>query len=268
MELLPKTRKTLIGMIHLGELVGQPGYAGVDSLVETALADLRSLEEGGMHGVLVENWKDTSRAPFVDAEVAEVMASIVEAVVKAASVPVGVNVRPNDYRAALEIAAKTGARFVQLDVFSDAVRTNESTSSASSFEIHVDRNLVGAWRRRLGAEAVALVTTVHPMYYTPLDGEWSLEDSTRAAIDGGADAVVVTGATAGEAPSVARVEAVRRVAGAVPVIVGSGLDGQNAPALLGVCDGAIVGTSIKSEDLSKVEPNLVRALAGIVSRLR
>jgi uncharacterized protein len=255
-------------MIHLGELAGQPGYAGVDSLVEVALADLSALEEGGMHGVLVENWKDSSHAPFVDPKVADAMASIVKAVVMAASVPVGVNVLPNDYRAALDIAVKTGASFVQLDVFSDEVRTQYVDSSVSPFEIHVDRNLVGAWRRRLGADGVALVTTVHPSHHTLLNREWSLEDSTRAAIDGGADAVVVTGTIRGEAPTVARVEAVRRAAGDVPVIVGSGLDGQNAPTLLGACDGAIVGASIKSRDLSRVEPNLVRALAGIVSRLR
>ena len=82
-ELFPKDRKTLIGMIHLGELTGPPGFAGVDALVEQAIADLTALERGGIDAVLVENWKDQSRAPFVDAESAAVMGAVLETVVDA-----------------------------------------------------------------------------------------------------------------------------------------------------------------------------------------
>jgi membrane complex biogenesis BtpA family protein len=264
-ELLPQDRKTLIGMIHLGELTGQPEFAGVDALVAQALADLAALERGGIDAVLVENWKDQSRAPFVDAESAAVMGAILETVVNAAQVPVGVNVLPNDYRTALSIAAEAGARFVQLDVFSDAVLTDYTYSKAKPFEIHVDRSLVLAWRKRLDAEGVALFATVQPKHYVMLDPEQTLADSTRLAIDGGADAVVVTGHATGKAPSVGRVREVKEAAGDVPVLVGSGLDESNAVALLESCAGAIVGTSIKTPDFSAVDALSLRALVNLVN---
>ena len=76
----------------------------------------------------------------------------------------------------------------------------------------------------------------------------ALAESARAARETGADAIVVTGTRTGEPPSpddVRRAHA--RAPASCPVLIGSGLDAANARALLGVADGAIVGTSLMSD---------------------
>ena len=50
--------KPIIGMIHLPPLPGYPESKGIDHVIEHALADLRTLTEGGADGVLVENEYD------------------------------------------------------------------------------------------------------------------------------------------------------------------------------------------------------------------
>ena len=73
-----------------------------------------------------------------------------------------------------------------------------------------------------------------------------LLESALLACQKNADAVVVTGRASGNAPLI---EELRSTADGtrdfnIPVIIGSGLDPQNAAELLQACDGAIVGTSL------------------------
>ncbi|MBL8897451.1 MAG: phosphorybosylanthranilate isomerase, partial [Planctomycetes bacterium] len=52
----------LLGVVHLAPLPGSPRYAGsFDAVLERARSDARALLEGGLHGVVVENFGD---APF------------------------------------------------------------------------------------------------------------------------------------------------------------------------------------------------------------
>jgi predicted TIM-barrel enzyme len=124
MQRLFQGRPPLIGMIHLGELPGQEGFTSQEALESRALEDLRALEGGGIDAVLVENWKDESPGPTVSAEAEAAIRAVTRSVTLAASVPVGLNVLPNDHRAALSIARACGAAFVQLDVFVDPVRSS------------------------------------------------------------------------------------------------------------------------------------------------
>ena len=68
-----------------------------------------------------------------------------------------------------------------------------------------------------------------------------------------ADGIIVSGEFTGLAPRVEDLEAAREGAGAVPVLVGSGLDDGNARRLMAAADGAIVGTSLKTGDVVDVE---------------
>ena len=71
----------------------------------------------------------------------------------------------------------------------------------------------------------------------------------------GAD--VVTGTVTGEPPSLEQIQQAQEGADKTPVLIGSGLDASNAPALLAAADGAIVGTSLKRGDA--VERSRARA---------
>src|SRR5436190_7675500 len=57
-------RKILIGMIHLAPLPGSPGYGGDLSAVrDAALRDAEALVEGGVDGIMMENFGDVPFFP-------------------------------------------------------------------------------------------------------------------------------------------------------------------------------------------------------------
>lgn len=251
--------KTILGVLHLPRLLGQPGFSDLDAVARAALADARALEAGGVDALLVENFADTSPGPFVDAATVACMARVCADVRGAVGLPVGVNVLPNDYRAAFALARTCDLAFVQLDVLVDAVRTDYTYSDAPPFEVRVDLADLAATRARLGAERVALWGTVQPKHYALLE-PCPLEDSIARAVEAGVQAVVVTGPATGTAPDPERLARARRAAGPVPLVVGSGLDATNARALLEHVDGAIVGTALRAPGLGPVVPAQVRAV--------
>ncbi|MCA8925280.1 MAG: phosphorybosylanthranilate isomerase [Planctomycetes bacterium] len=254
----------VLGVVHLPPLLGQASCPGVPALRAHALREARELVAGGVHALLLENWRDDVPRPTVDPEAVACLAGLCRDVVAAVEVPVGVNVLPCDARAALAIAVSCGLEFLQLDVFVNRVRTDYSYSKVPPFEFEPDLAAFARWRRDFGAEGVGVLATVHPKHYTTLDGS-TLEASTRRAIEHGADAVVVTGAATGSAPDLARVQRVCSAAGDVPVVVGSGVSLENAPTLLPPARAAIVGTAFKSADFAEVYPERVRALVAALA---
>ena len=56
--------KPVIGMLHLDYLEGEK-FKGVKFVVKKALKDIKALQEGGIDGILVENWKEDTIGAFV-----------------------------------------------------------------------------------------------------------------------------------------------------------------------------------------------------------
>lgn len=259
-SLLSAVGKPLIGVVHLRHLPGQRGFTTLEALVQHAVSEAKALEEAGLTAILIENWEDQTPGPFVGPDAVAALTVVTRVVAGAVALPVGVNVLPNDYRAAFALVASAGARFVEVDVLADAVRTDYSHSEVPPFEVRVDGDDVEAWRARLGATEVPLLAQVHPKHYQLLEPALPIEGSARLAYKLGADAVVVTGSATGSAPDPSEVARLKQAAGDRPVLIGSGLSPVNAAALLTVADGAIVGTALKTPDFSRVDPERARAL--------
>ena len=85
-----------------------------------------------------------------------------------------------------------------------------------------------------------------------------------------ADAVIVTRRMTGEPPSTEDVRLVKEIVGDMPLLVGSGLNLDNAEKLLGYAEGAMVGTYFKIRGMAQnpVDPGRVRKLMSVVKRLR
>lgn len=259
MSLLAPGKKTIVGVLHLDQLLGQPDFPGLAPLTARALEDALALAQGGVDALLVENFRDTTPGPFVEPAAVACLAHVCAAVRAAVALPVGLNVLPNDYQAAFALARTCDLAFVQLDVLTDVVRTDYSYSDAPPFDVRVDPSDLLATRARLGANAIPLWGTIHPKHYTLLEPR-PLEASIALAPSFGAGAIVITGTRTGSAPDPARVAAARRAAGELPVLVGSGLDATNARDLLAHADGAIVGTAFRAPDLGPVIVEQVRAV--------
>lgn len=227
--------KPIIGMIHLPPLPGYAQSKGIDHAISHALADLRVLEKAGVDGVLIENEYDRPHRVSAAPETIEAMTQITRAVVKESeSVVVGCEILLNDSQASLAVAKASGARFIRTDYFVDRMTRPEYG------EFHIDPDALLAYRTAIAADDVLILADIQVKYATMVEPR-PLRESALLARAKGADAVVVTGAASGAAPSVRHL---RAAAGCgVPVLIGSGLTFGNAAELLAECDGAIVGTS-------------------------
>ena len=131
-------RPHLFGVVHLAPLPGSPAARGggdMAAVLDTAERDARALVEGGVDGLVVENFGD---APFfaevVPPETAAAM-GVAVARVRAclpATVPVGVNVLRNDGLSALAVAVASGASFLRVNVLAGAAVTDQGLIQAST----------------------------------------------------------------------------------------------------------------------------------------
>ena len=244
-------RKPIVGMIALPPLPGYPEFTRMDEYIERALGDLDTLQRGGVDGVCVENDYDHPHTLTAGPEIVAPFTRIAGEVARAASVPVGLEVLLNDWRASLAIALAVGAQFIRMDFFVDRVRIKAGV-------IEPEPEAVLAFRARIKAEHVALFTDVQVKYSESLEPGKRLASSVQQAMAHGADAVIVSGQATGSRPTLADVEEARAAAGMFPVLLGSGVAPDNARELLAITEGALVGTALKDGTEAHHRPVLAR----------
>jgi membrane complex biogenesis BtpA family protein len=245
--------KIIIGMIHLPPLPGYPESRGIQNAIRHATGDLLTLERGGVNGVLIENEYDRPHRVHAAPETIAAMTRITRAVVQESETArVGCEILLNDPRASLAVARMSAASFIRTDYFVDRMTRPEY----GEFEIDPDGLL--EYRAAIGADDVLILADIQVKYATMVEPR-PLAASARAALENGADAVIVTGNVSGDAPGARDLEEASQ---GLPVLVGSGLTPANANALLSCCDGAIVGTALMKN--AAVDPDAVRALMALV----
>jgi membrane complex biogenesis BtpA family protein len=255
----------LIGVVHLGAMPGDPGYktGGFEVTEQAALADAEALAQGGVDGIIVENFgsapfpKGTEGHRLPPHQVA-FLALVVRECRRRFGLPVGVNCLRNDAQAALGIAAATGAAFVRVNVHTGAYVTDQGV-----IEGEADRSL--RYRQALGVP-VALAADILVKHAAPL-APLAPADAVHDCFDRGlADAVVVSGVATGAPVDAALLRQVRDAAGARPVLLGSGLTPERVDTLAPLATGAIVGTWLKHQGQLRapVDPARVRTLAAAV----
>lgn len=227
----------LIGVVHLLPLPGAPRPSpGIAAVLSRALADARTLADGGADGLIVENFGDApfDKGPVSPATVAA-MALIAAEVhrVLPDGFPVGINVLRNDPLAAIGIAAAVGAAFVRINVHVGAMVTDQGVIEGDARATLLERNRLG--------EPIRIVADVLVKHAVPL-GAWTLEDAARDTVHRGlADVVVVSGAGTGQATDPEDVRRVRLAIPGTPIWIGSGLVPPTVRTFPPF-DGAIVGT--------------------------
>jgi membrane complex biogenesis BtpA family protein len=252
----------VIGMVHLRPLPGSPRFpGGVDPLRAAALRDAEALAEGGVDGLLVENFGD---APFypdrVPPHTVSWMTALAVEIRRATDLPLGINVLRNDAVSALAVAHAAGGSFVRVNVLSGARLTDQGILQGRAHEVL-------RARRETGAEAVAVLADVDVKHSAPLaprDLELEVHELVTRC---GADGIIVSGAGTGRPVDPEELLRAGRAAGGTPVFAGSGVTPETIEGLAGRADGFIVGTWFKKDGRveAPVEAARVREL---VSRLR
>lgn len=253
----PDHRRTLVGVVHLLPLPGNPSRSpGLGAVLARAREDAMALTQGGVDAIIVENLGD---APFAKDSVSPytiaAMTRAVEVVQEAApGVEIGVNVLRNDALAALAIASATGADFVRINVHTGVMVTDQGLIEGRARETLLAR---AAWGSK-----VRIVADVAVKHAVPLGGMPLAVAARDTFLRGHADVLVVTGTGTGAPTDAEDVHEVRRAVPQAKVWIGSGLTPERASQYGGAAHGAIVGTFFHEDaTLDKpVDPRRVAAM--------
>lgn len=253
-------RPALVGMVHLGPVLERG--AALDDVVRDAVRDAERLAEAGFDAIMIENFGDRPFHP--DAVAPWTIAGMTRAVlaVRAAvgpTLPLGVNVLRNDARAALSIAAATGAAAIRVNVHVGAAVTDQGLIQGKAFDT--------VRLRRALAPGVQIWADVRVKHAAPLAERSITEEAEELHLRGEADALIASGLATGKQTDPARLALVR-AAVTCPILVGSGATPEQLPELLPVCDGIIVGSWLKERGdvLAPVDPARARAMVEAVRR--
>ena len=182
-------------MIHLKGLDDE-------NVIKQALEDLKNYEESGIKTIIIENWEDKSPQPFISTEEKQRLMEIVKIIKDNTNLEIGINVLPNDYKSAFEIANECGLDFVQIDVLVDKVKTNYTYSHVEPFIIEVDLDDF------LKHKSVPVFASIHPKHYKML-GDKSIEQSAKEA-EKYADVIVITGDFTGDSPELEEIKKLKQ----------------------------------------------------------
>lgn len=231
--------KPIIGVIHLKPLPGSPLYDDdIEDVISCAVRDARSLDEGGVDAILIENFGDIPYLKKVnDPETIAAMSIVVREVSKITSKPIGVNFLRNSSIEAAAIAHVNRAKFIRVNVFIENVESDSGIIEASAPSLI---RYIKRIKARLGI--LADINVKHASVIGNRDIETIYLDAFERGL---ATAVILTGRRTGETPDVSILERLRKI-GRGPILIGSGLNVNNLD-LLRVADGAIVGTYFKKE---------------------
>lgn len=252
--------KILIGMIHLLPLPGAPRHegGGLAPVLERALADAEAFAAAGFDGLMVENHGDI---PFLKPdrlgpETAAAMAVAADRLRQRIGLPIGINVLANGVMHALAVAAASGAAFVRVNQWANAYVANEGFVEGQAGEAL-------RYRSALKADGVRVFADAHVKHGAhAIVADRPVEELIRDVEFFSADAVIATGQRTGDAASVDYIAGFRAATG-LPLLVGSGVTADNVGAILGVADGVIVGSSLKTGGVwwDPVDPAKAKAFA-------
>lgn len=238
--LFPK-RKPIIAMAHLPALPGSPLYdekRGLAGIVDAVRADLEILLAHDIDAVMFCNEND--RPYLLDAPPVHV-AAMARVVTELAPTdrPFGVDYLW-DARAALSVAAATGAHFIR------EVMPGVYESDMGLWK--TDPAALLRERRAVGADHIAVMMNVTPEFASPLGSRPAGVRAKSAIVSTLADAILVSGPMAGTEPDLAAVrEVTDAVAGSAPVLLNTGAKSSNIASFLPLVDGVIVGSDLKQD---------------------
>lgn len=258
------TSLPIIGVVRLPPLPDRPGSPGLEALVEFARADVAALRDGGADGALLVNEHDRPHRVRAQPDTISAMNRIGRAVAERnPDFPIGCQILLNDPIASLAVAKTSGLAFIRCDHFVDPMERPEYGVMV------IDPDGLMAYRDEIGAGDILVLADIQVTQATMLEPR-TLRESARQACLHLADGVVVTGAASGSPPSDADLhEALAGIGDsglAVPLLLGGGLDADNAARLLTVSDGAFVATSVSRDE--RIDEVALGRLMGTVSQLR
>ncbi len=227
----------IVGMVHLKTLPGYPQHVGMKEVIDQAVKDAISLQDGGVNEILVENTDDDPHQKEILPEVLAGLTSTLLAIKEKISLPLGVCVLWNDYRSSLALAKVCNLQFIRVPVFTEAVVTASGIIEANPYDVI-------SYRDKLKANHVKILADVQVKHAASLVKR-PLIESVVEALNFGADEIIITGRFTGDPPELKSLEALEQVCPRNKLVIGSGTTKENVAALSKLAGKAIVGTYFK-----------------------
>jgi membrane complex biogenesis BtpA family protein len=257
-----KNEKPVIGVVHLKPLPGYSEHKSMEDVLEAAIKDAVKLKEGGVDGIIIENYGDKPYYPTnVPPHIVASFSIIVHEIKKLIDIPIGINVLRNDAISALAIATVNKCDFIRVNVFSYAYITDQGIIEGKAHEIIRYRNHL-----RSNVKIFADIFVKHSFPLFNLSIETVAKDTYYRCK---ADAIILTGEETGKEVNIENVLKVKSVLEA-PVFIGSGININNIEKYLNIADGFIIGTFFKRDGKIENEVDLerVKKLVNIVNKCR
>jgi membrane complex biogenesis BtpA family protein len=233
------TEKAIIAMCHLMALPGDPYYdkeKGMDFVIEMAIKDLNSLQDGGVDALMFSNEFSMPYLTDVRVETVAAMARIIGEIKHYIKIPFGVNVLW-DAKKSLDLAIATDAQFVR-EIFSGVYASDFGLWNTNAGESVRHQH-------QIGAEKIRLIYNIVPEASGYIANREVSEIAKSTVFNCRPDAICVSGSIAGAETKIETLKAVKDVLPDTVVLSNTGVNLKNYANNLAVADGAIVGTTFK-----------------------
>jgi membrane complex biogenesis BtpA family protein len=267
LESLFGVRKPIIGMIHVLPLPGSPRGRNCDleAVYRRAVEEARIIEQGGIDGLLLENAGDIPflKPELIGYETIGAMSVIGDRIRQVTALPFGFNIVANAARASFACAKCSGASFIRVNQWANAYVANEGVIEGAA-------PTALRYRNQIEAEAVMVFADVNVKHGShAIVADRAVPEQARDVAFFGADVLIATGSRTGDPATIKDVEDVRAGTDR-PVLVGSGLNPENAVELLRVADGAIVGSSFRTtgDMWGPLDPSRIAAVMDSAQSIR
>lgn len=266
MKMLKETfgvEQPILGMVHFPPLPGSPLYdeeKGMKYIREIACRDADALLEAGFDGIVFSNEGCRPYQSKVDNITVAAMSATIRECSEKFDVPFGLSVLA-DPQAAIAIGAAVEADFVR--IFLSWVYVGDWGI------VDPDASKLLRLRRNLSASNMKIIANICG-HTEPLGGR-KLEDIARGAVKFGlADAVCLAGSTAGSEICEKDLLDARAGSCGKPVIAGTGVKEENLERMSKLCDGIIMGTSLKidRDTFNPIDINRAKAFMKKANDLR
>lgn len=237
-----KTKKAIIGLVHMQPLPGDPEYdaeGGIEKVIELARRDVAALQDGGADGLLFTNEFSIPYQGRVEKETVASMAYVMGVLRPDIRLPYGNDVISDDL-ASISLAAATGAVFTR-GVFHGAWATSTGICNT-------DGGAAAArLKHNLGIDRFKLVSYLIPESAGDLAGRDPYTILKPPYFLHKPDGLAVAGIVAGQKPDANTLRQCREHFPDAVIFASTGVKIDNVEDYMEVMDGAFVGTSFKKD---------------------
>ena len=256
--------KPVIAMCHFQALPGDRDYdegKGIDWIIESARADLKALQDGGVDAVMFSNERSMPWMTKVEQIIPVTMAYVIGQIMDDVRIPYGINVIW-DPTACIDLAVATKASFVR-EIFTGAYASDFGLWAPNCGEIV-------RHQRAVCGQHVKLLFNITPEAAVYLGGRDLAGVARSTVFNARPDALCISGMTAGMETSLQDLQVVKEAIQDTPVFANTGVRLENVEQQLAVADGAITGTTFKRDGYiwNEVDEKRVRAFMDKVKEIR